>query len=55
MSGADGSPDENWIEYYNTLLQYYLHIPEPEKLSDETWALKIKQLEHIRKSESQLK
>jgi hypothetical protein len=52
MKGVDGSPEDNWVEYHNTLLQYYLHIAEPETLSDEVWVLKIKQLEHIRKAES---
>lgn len=55
MRAVDGSPEENFIEYGNTMLQYYCHIAEPEKLPDELWALKLKQLEHIRKSESKPK
>lgn len=47
----NGSPEENEVEYYNTLLQYYLHIAEPDKLPDDVWALKIKQLKHIREAE----
>jgi len=33
------------------MLEYYLHI-DPKALSDKEWALKIKQLEHIRKEEA---
>lgn len=34
------------------MLRYYMHISEPEKLSDEQWALQIKLLEKIRKEEA---
>lgn len=39
------------MEHCNTMLQYYLHIADPDSLTDEVWALKIKQLEHIRTAE----
>lgn len=37
----------------NTMLQYYLHIPDPDLLSDEEWAAKIIQLKEIRKLEKE--
>jgi len=36
------------------MLEYYLHI-DPDKLSDEDWAIKIKQLKDIREEESKSK
>jgi hypothetical protein len=33
------------------LLEYYLHI-DPTRLTDEQWAIKIKQLADIRKKEA---
>ena len=36
----------------NTMLQYYLHIVDPDALDDVTYALKINQLNDIRKKES---
>lgn len=44
--------EANWVEYHNTQLQYYLGIQQPSQLSDEEWALKIRQLEDIRKKEA---
>ena len=43
--------ENNWIGYVNTMLQYHLHIAEPDSLTDEEWAEKFKQLEDIRKRE----
>lgn len=37
----------------DTMLQYYLGIPEPEKLSNQDWAIKFAQLEEIRKKEQE--
>lgn len=47
----------NWLEeqpimYFDTLLQYYLHIPDPGALSDEEWISKINILGQIRKKET---
>ncbi len=42
----------NWIGYVNTMLQYYLHIADPDSLSDELWAEKFAQLADIRKKEA---
>jgi hypothetical protein len=44
--------ESDFISFYDTLLQYYLHIADPSALSDEMWALKIKHLEIIRKAEN---
>lgn len=41
----------NPVMYYDTMLRYHLHI-DPEKLSDEEWAVQIKQLEDYRKKEA---
>mgnify|MGYP000262365020 CR=1 FL=1 len=38
------------ISYIDTLLRYHLHI-DPDKLSDEEWAVTFAQLEDIRKQE----
>jgi hypothetical protein len=35
------------------MLQYYLHIQQPEELSDEEWAAKFRLLEYIRKKEKE--
>jgi hypothetical protein len=48
---ADGSPDADFIGYFNTMIRYYLH-QDPEELSDQQWAITIKQLEDIRKREA---
>lgn len=34
------------------MLQYYLHIPDPDSLPDQLWAEKIAQLADIRKKEA---
>lgn len=34
-------------------LRYYLHILNPEDLSDEEWAMRLKELEWIRKKEAE--
>jgi hypothetical protein len=35
----------------NAQLRYYLHIADPDSLSDEEWAMRIKELEYMRKKE----
>jgi hypothetical protein len=37
------------------MLQYYLHITDPDSLTDLEWAQKFKQLEDIRKRENKWK
>lgn len=52
MSSARGKLFDNPIGFFNTMLEYYLHI-DPSKLSDLQWAEKISQLLEIRKMEGQ--
>jgi hypothetical protein len=33
------------------LLRYYGHYTDPDALTDEQWAMAVKQIEHIRKAE----
>jgi len=33
-------------------LRYYLHIADPDRLSDQDWAMRFKELEWIRKKEA---
>jgi len=35
----------------NAQLSYYMHIPDPDSLSDDQWAMKFRELEWIRKKE----
>ncbi|GAA5096924.1 hypothetical protein GCM10023210_31320 [Chryseobacterium ginsengisoli] len=39
------------IRIYNALLTYYMHIPNPDSLSDEDWAERLQDLEFIRQQE----
>jgi hypothetical protein len=41
-----------WIRVANAQLCYYLHIPDPDSLSDEQWAMRFKELEWIREQEA---
>jgi hypothetical protein len=36
----------------NAQLRYYLHIPDPDSLSDREWAMRIKELEWLRQQEA---
>jgi hypothetical protein len=36
----------------NAQLRYYLQIPDPDSLSDEEWAMRLKELEYIRMKEA---
>jgi len=36
----------------NAQLRYYFHIPDPDALTDEEWAARIRELEHVRKLEA---
>jgi hypothetical protein len=36
----------------NAQLRYYLHIPDPDSLNDEEWAMRLKELEWIREQEA---
>lgn len=44
--------EKNPIIWIDTSLQYYLNV-DVDKLSDQEWAVKYKQLELIRKKESE--
>lgn len=37
----------------NAQLRYYMHISDPDSLSDEEWAMRFKELEWIRKREAE--
>lgn len=37
----------------NAQLRYYMHISDPDSLSDEEWAMRLKELEWIRKREAE--
>jgi hypothetical protein len=39
------------VRVINACLRYYLHIPDPDSLSDEEWAMRYRELEWIRKKE----
>jgi hypothetical protein len=34
-------------------MRYYLHISDPDSLSDEEWAMRLKELEWIRNKEKE--
>ena len=34
-------------------LRYYMHITDPDSLSDEEWAARYKELEYIRRKEAE--
>jgi hypothetical protein len=36
----------------NAQLRYYMHVSDPDSLSDEEWAMLVKELEWIRKEEA---
>lgn len=33
-------------------MRYYFHIPDPDILSDTDWAMRLKELQYIRKKEA---
>ena len=37
----------------NAQLRYYMHIADPDSLTDEEWAMRFRELEWIRKSEAE--
>lgn len=39
----------------NAQLTYYMHIADPDSLSDEEWAMRFKELEWIRRREAETK
>ncbi|MGM9817715.1 MAG: hypothetical protein ACI30B_01875 [Paludibacteraceae bacterium] len=37
----------------NAQLRYYMHVADPDSLSDEEWAMRLKELEWIRHKEAE--
>lgn len=37
----------------NAQLRYYMHVADPDSLSDEEWAMRLKELEWIRRKEAE--
>ena len=50
LSRASARPEDNPILYANTELEYHLGI-DPDKLSDEAWAAKLKILAKLKASD----
>ncbi len=40
------------IRKVNAQLRYYMHVSDPDSLTDEEWAMMIRDLEWIRKEEA---
>lgn len=40
------------VRISNAQLRYYMHIADPDSLTDEEWAMRIKELEFIREMEA---
>ena len=36
----------------NAQLRYYMHIADPDSLSDDEWAMRVRELEWIRQAEA---
>ncbi|MCM1035537.1 MAG: hypothetical protein NC038_05515 [Paludibacter sp.] len=37
----------------NAQLRYYMHISDPDSLTDEAWAMRLRELEWIRQKEAE--
>lgn len=44
--------DGDGIRQADAQLRYYMHVAEPESLTDEQWAMRVKELEWVRKEEA---
>jgi hypothetical protein len=42
----------DYMRIANANLQYYMHVPDPDSLTDEEWAMKLRELEWIRDIEA---
>lgn len=40
------------LRIVNAQLRYYMHIPDPDSLTDEEWAGRFRELEFIRREEA---
>lgn len=44
--------EKDWLRIANAQLRYYLHIADPDALSDAHWAMRLKEIEWIRQREA---
>ena len=44
--------DGDGIRQADAQLRYYMHVTEPESLTDKEWAMRVKELEWVRKEEA---
>lgn len=44
--------ESEMVRTVNAQLRYYMHISDPDSLSDEDWAMRFKEIEWIRKREA---
>ena len=40
------------LRIVNAQLRYYMHIPDPDSLTDIEWAMRVKELEYLRQQEA---
>ena len=40
------------LRQLNAQLRYYMHIADPDSLTDQEWAMRVKELEWIREEEA---
>ncbi|MBS1745754.1 MAG: hypothetical protein JST21_06265 [Bacteroidetes bacterium] len=52
MSDARINETTDSIRISNAQLRYYMHIQDPDTLSDEEWAMRLQELKWIRDKES---
>lgn len=45
----------DFVRMINAQLSYYMHIPDPDSLSDEQWAMRFKELKWIGRQEAEAK
>jgi hypothetical protein len=41
------------VRVTNAQLRYYLHISNPDSLTDEEWAMRLQELNYVRKKEAE--
>ena len=51
VEAAEVNP-KDMLRIVNAQLRYYMHIPDPDSLSDEEWAARFRELEFIRREEA---
>jgi hypothetical protein len=45
--------EADFVLMINAQLRYFMHIPDPDSLSDEQWTMRFKELEWIRRQEAE--